>query len=258
MQGVRVLVADNHEIARLGVRSILNCQSGYELCGEAGDGSQLLEAVETLKPDVVITELVMRGRNILSVLRELFSRAPNQRVLALTYCESERLAEEALRIGVRGILLKSDVGELRAAVTAITNGGVYFTRRMTKMLLNGFLRREGSPAVDVRYSRILTTRENEIVEAIAQGMSNRKMSDMFGVAVKTIESHRSSIMRKLDLHSIPELVIYAVRNNIASTRVESMTAPDQAHVKVDHQIIEAIEPEDCPGRADTLVATSAA
>jgi DNA-binding NarL/FixJ family response regulator len=225
MRCVRILVADNHEIERLGIRSILDTHPGHEVCGEAGDSQQLIKKVEELKPDLVLAELVMLGLN--DAVKEIFHRVPEQKILGLTRCESEALAETALRLGVRGILLKSDPSsDLTAAVRTVTDGGLYLTRQVSEMLLEGFLRGNCSHG-DVRYSKLLTPRESEVVKAIACGMSNRQMSHAFDVAVKTIESHRSGIMRKLHLHSTAELVLYALRNAMLPVS-PSDTSEDQA------------------------------
>lgn len=216
MERVRILIADNHEIVRMGLRSVLESQTGYEVCGEAASGQELIGQVKMLSPDVVITELSMRGLDGLNAAREILRHTPHQKILVLTRCNSEALAREALQAGIRGLLLKSDaLIEVLAAVPALVSGRLYFTPRISEMLLQGYLRKNESPAADIRYAGLLTARENEIVKAIACGMTNRELSQVLAIAIKTIETHRCNIMRKLDLHSAAELVLYALRNNLA-------------------------------------------
>jgi DNA-binding NarL/FixJ family response regulator len=226
MESVRILVADNHEIVRLGVRSILQSELGWEICGEAANAEQLVERVEALKPDIVVTELVMPGASLLDAVLRILSARPDQKILAFTHYNSEALALKALQAGIRGLLLKSDAGsELRAAIDAVTRGGLYFARTISETILQGFLQGDESFAADLRYSRILTARENDILAAIACGMSNRRTSKILAVSAKTVENHRSNIMRKLDLHSAAELVLYALRNHIILVNDRRMASP---------------------------------
>ena len=226
MESVRILVADNHEIVRLGVRSILQSEPGWEVCGEAANAEQLVERVEALQPDIVVTELVMVHASVLDAVRKILGSTPDQKILAFTHCNSEALALEAVKAGIRGLLLKADMGsELRAAIDVITNGGLYFARAISEVMLQGFLQGDESSAADVRYSRLLTAREHEILAAIASGMSNRKISKALAVSTKTVETHRSNIMRKLDLHSAAELALYALRNNIIAVNGQRMASP---------------------------------
>ena len=214
MQRVRILIADNHEIVRMGLQSALESRAGYGVCGDAASGPELIDAEKKLSPDLVITELTARGLDGLHAAREILHRTPDRKILALTRCDSEMLAREALQIGVRGLLLKSDaLMEVLAAVPAILNGRLYFTRRISEMLLQGYLRRDESCAHS-RYAGLLTPRENEILKAIASGMTNRAISKLLAISPSTIETHRGNIMRKLDLHSVPQLLLYALRNNL--------------------------------------------
>ena len=215
MQTFRILVADNHEIARLGVRAVLSSHPEWEICGEAANGEELITEVEKARPDIVVTELAMRDAKGRNAVREILRRIPDQKILALTYCDSENLAQQALEAGVRGLLWKSDPAvELRAAIEAISHGALYFTRRISEMLLQRFRQVSGPNSKRARYGSRLTTREKEILRAIACGQSNRKISEALGLTPKTVESHRTNIMRKLDLHSVSEVVLYALRNNV--------------------------------------------
>lgn len=217
MRNIRILVADNHEIVRLGVRSILSFNPAWEVCGEAADAQELLGEVAQLSPDIVITELAISGSNGLNAIREILRRVPDQKILVLTYCDSELLAHHAIEAGVRGLLLKSDAAvELCAAIHALATGALYFTRRVSGMLLQGFRWITRPKSEYVRCCWILTGREEEMLKAVAYGLSNRKISETFGLTKKTVESHRVKIMRKLDLHSVSDVVLYALRNNLLS------------------------------------------
>jgi DNA-binding NarL/FixJ family response regulator len=217
MKKFRILVADSHEIARVGVRSIVSSHPRWEVCGEAADANELIGGVSNLTPDIVIMEPAMHGLDGLNAVREILQRVPDQKILAFTYCDSEVLARQALEAGVRGLLLKSDAAtELRAAIEALMKGAVYFTRRISEMLLQGFRQVSGHTSQYARSCLTLTVREKEVLRAIAGGLSNRRISVLFGLTRKTVETHRSNIMRKLDLHSIADMVLYAVRNNILS------------------------------------------
>jgi DNA-binding NarL/FixJ family response regulator len=217
MQRVRIVVADNHEIVRIGLRSVLESQPGYEVCGDAASGEELVEKEKRLSPDIVIMELSLRGLSGLNAAREILHCTPHQKILALTRCSSETLAQDALQVGIRGLLLKSDaLVEVLAALPAIVKGRLYFTRRISEMLLQGYLRRDESCATDGTYSGLLTPRENEIVKAIACGMTNGTISKILGISSSTVETHRCNIMRKLDLHSVTGLLLYAVRNRLLS------------------------------------------
>lgn len=217
MQNFRILVADDHEIVRLGVRSILSSQPELQVCGEASNAEELIVQAEKLRPDILITEIAAQRLNGLHAVRKILRILPDQKILALTACDSEALAQRALEAGIRGLLLKSDAAiELRAALEALIKGAMYLTRRVSEILLQGFLRQNGSSLSDVRQCMSLTAREKDIVKAIARGMSSRTISKHLGLTIKTVESHRINMMRKLDLHSVAEVVLYAVRNDMLS------------------------------------------
>lgn len=247
MKRARVLIADSHEIARLGIRALLESHPEYEVCGEAVDGSDLISQVSVLCPDVVVTELIMENVNGLDAARAILRLKPGQKILAFTYCDSEQLAQEALQSGIRGLLLKSDdAKDFYTALGTIRNGGLYFSDRMSGVLLRGFLRGSGAVCSDPRYSRILTSREIDIVKQIVSGRSSREIADFFSVSVNTIESHRTNIMRKLDVHSVAELVVYTVRNNVISIKrppAAVATAPNGIQRVFDRNHIELAQDE---------------
>ena len=214
MPALRILVADDHEVVRHGVRSLLEGRTGWEVCAEAADGREAVDKAIHLKADVVILDIGMPNLNGLEATRQILRSLPQARVLILTMHESEQVVREVLEAGARGFLLKSDAGrDLVAAVEALQRHKTFFTSKVAEMVLESFLKNKPRPA-DEAEREILTPREREIVQLLAEGKSTKEVAVALGLSVKTAETHRSNIMRKLGLHSISELVLYAVRNNI--------------------------------------------
>jgi DNA-binding NarL/FixJ family response regulator len=212
----KILIADDHEIVRRGLRSMMTGQADWEVVGEAITGRQAVEEARRLKPDVVIMDIGMPELNGLEATRQILKDQPTTEVLILTMHESEQLIREVLDTGARGYMLKSDAGrDLVAALEALRKHKPFFTTKVSEMVLTGFLR--GGPAieeVDDAPRLRLTPREREIVQLLAEGKSNKEVANSLNISVKTAETHRSRIMAKLGLRSIGELVRYAVRNRI--------------------------------------------
>lgn len=216
MGNLRVVVADDHEVVRKGLRSILEEQPGWEVTGEASDGREAVDKVKSLRPDVSVVDVGMPGLNGLEATRQMLRNDPQTRVLILTMHESDPLIREVLDAGARGYLLKSDASrDLVSAVDAIRKNKTYFTARVAQMVLDGYLDKKPRTAVetDVPTSR-LTPRQREIVQLLAEGKSSKEVAVALGLSVKTAETHRANIMRRLNCHSVSELVRYAIRNNI--------------------------------------------
>ena len=212
----RIFVADDHEVVRRGLCALLQAQPDWEICGEAGDGREALEKTQKLKPDVVILDIGMPSLNGLEATRQILKINPQTRVLILTLHYSDQVVREVLNAGARGFLLKSDAArDLVAAVEALRRDKTYFTSKVAAMVLEGFLKNGSPAAVAAPPTRgRLTPREREIVQLLAEGKSTKEVAVALGLSVKTAETHRSNIMRKLELHSVSDLVLYAVRNNI--------------------------------------------
>ena len=210
------LVADDHEVVRRGLCGLLGAQPDWEICGEAANGRDAVEKTLQLKPDVVILDVGMPILNGLEATRQILKANPQVKVLILTLHDSDQVVQEVLNAGARGFLLKSDAArDLVAAVEALRRDKIYFTPKVASMVLNGYLRRDGTPAApEARGRSRLTPREREIVQLLAEGKSSKEVAVALGLSVKTAETHRSNIMRKLELHSVSDLVLYAVRNNI--------------------------------------------
>src|SRR6266508_460369 len=211
----RILVADDHEVVRKGLISLLQAQPDWQVCGEAADGREAVDKAQQLKPDVVILDIGMPSLNGLEATRQILKTNPHARVLILTLHDSDQVVRDVLNAGARGFLLKSDAArDLIAAVEALQRGKVYFTPRVGAMVLEGFLHRDTAASPDPQTRSRLTPREREIVQLLAEGKSSKEVAVALGMSVKTAETHRSNIMRKLELHSISALVLYAVNNNI--------------------------------------------
>jgi DNA-binding NarL/FixJ family response regulator len=215
---LRILVADDHEIVRLGLRALLEAHNDWQVCAEGLTGRDAIEKVSQLKPDVVVMDISMPEMNGLDATREILKFAPRTEVLILTMHESEQVVREVLEAGARGYVLKTDAGRsLVAAVESLAQHRPFFTSRVSEMVLTGYLRGRGrAPEEDVSERSRLTPRERQIVQLLAEGKSNKEIGTALGISVKTAEAHRSNIMRKLDLHSISDLVRYAIRNKIVN------------------------------------------
>jgi DNA-binding NarL/FixJ family response regulator len=208
---MRILVADDHEVVRRGVRSLLEDQPGWSVAGEAQNGREAVEKAKELKPDVVLIDISMPELNGLEATRQILKAVPRTEVLILTRHDSEELAHEVLAAGARGYVLKSDAGRnLVAALDAVSQHKPFLTSTVSEMVLDGYLRNRE----EERAPRSLTPREREIVQLLAEGKSNKEVAMTLNISVKTVETHRAKVMQKLNFRSITELIHYAVRNRI--------------------------------------------
>ena len=214
MTKVRILLADDHEIVRRGLRALLETRQDWEICAEATTGREAVDQAIQHKPDVVVLDISMPELNGLEAARQITKAVPQAQVLILTMHDSEELVQELLNAGARGYVLKSDAGrELVAAVDAVRQHKPFFTSRVSEMVLDGYLKRADAGISEVKRAR-LTPREREIVQLLAEGKSNKEVAVALSISVKTAETHRANIMNKLGLHSVTELVRYAVRNKM--------------------------------------------
>lgn len=208
----RILVADDHEVVRRGLRAVLSARPEWEICAEATDGREAVERAKRLKPDLVIMDIGMPELNGLCATRQILRELPRTEVLILTMHESEHVIREVLDAGAHGFILKSDAGcELVAAVDSLLQHKLAFTSRVSEMMLHGYL--NGTLSKPTDYAR-LTAREQEVIQLLAEGKSNKEVATALNISVKTAESHRSHVMAKLGLRNWGELVLYAVRNGI--------------------------------------------
>ncbi len=209
MNTLRILIADDHAMVREGLRALIEEQSGWAVCGEAVSGREAVAKARELKPDIVVMDFAMPELNGVEATRQIHAALPQTEVLILSMHESEELVREMLAVGARGYVLKSDAGHaLVDALKSLAEHKPYFTLKVSALVLQGYLNPQ------LRHGSKLTPREREIVQLIAEGKSTKEVADKLGISVKTAETHRSNAMSKLDLHSVSELVRYAIRNKI--------------------------------------------
>ena len=215
MNPLRILLADDHEIVRRGLVSLLKSHAGWEVCAEAQDGRQAVQKAKELRPEVVILDIGMPNLNGLEAARQILHDNAQSKVLILTITDADEMVRAVLAAGARGFVLKSDAArDLVAAVEALQSNKTFFTSRVAEMVLGGFLGRNRPTADGEVTLPSLTPREREIVQLLAEGKSTKEVACHLNLSVKTAETHRSNIMRKLNLHSVSGLVLYAVRNNM--------------------------------------------
>jgi DNA-binding NarL/FixJ family response regulator len=216
---LRILIADDHEVARGGIRALLESHPGWEVCGEAKDGREAVEFASQLNPDLILLDIGMPNLNGLEAARQILAAAPEVAILILTMHDSDQVVREVLRAGARGFLLKSDAGrELVAAVEALQRQRTFFTTRVSQLVLEGYLdrdtREDGRKVKCAEVGDVLTGREREVIQLLAEGKTSKEVAVTLHLSVKTAETHRTNLMRKLGLHSVADLTRYAVRNGI--------------------------------------------
>ena len=212
---LRILVADDHDVMRIGIRELLGTRDGWEICAEARDGKDAVAKAEQLQPDIVILDVNMPEMNGLEVARRIRKKFPETEVLMISFDYSDYLIREIVAAGARGFVVKGDSErDLISAVEALANHRSYFTPRANDVVLGRVPGSNQGDGVHEIVRRRLTPRELEIVQLLAEGKSSKEVAVSLAISVKTADTHRANIMRKLDLHSVTELVRYAVRNQI--------------------------------------------
>ncbi len=213
MSGLRILIADDHEVARQGIRALLESHPGWEVCAEAKDGREAVELATNSQPDIALLDIGMPNLNGLDAARQILAMSPAIRILILTMHDAEQVVREVLAAGARGFVLKSDAArDLVAAVDALQHRRTFFTTRVTQMVLNGYLHQEKESQPSAK--TVLTPREREVIQLLAEGKTSKEVAVALKLSVKTAETHRTNLMRKLDLHSVADLTLYAIRNGI--------------------------------------------
>jgi len=209
MKRIRILLADDHAVVRQGFRMILSAHSDLEIVGEAGNGREAVELAATLRPDVVVMDVAMPELNGIEATRRLTADNPHTRVVALSMHKDSVYVREILRAGARGYLLKDSVADdLVAAVRAVAAGEGYLSPGVSNAVLDDYRKHVTNP-ID-----LLSSREREVLQMLAEGKTNKEIAVVLKLSVYTVEAHRGRIMEKLNVHSINELVRFAVRNGL--------------------------------------------
>lgn len=215
MKRLRILVADDHDLIRRGVKALLEPRSDWEVCGEAKTGREAVTKAEELKPDVLILDISMPDLNGVEAARRIRKASAHTEILILSMHYSDQLIREIVHAGVRGYIVKSDSDrDLVIAVETLARHKPFFGPHATELILGSF--NLGGPVKEVPefVSDRITSREREIIQLLAEGKSSKEVASFLGISFKTAETHRANVMRKLELHSVSELVRYAVRNQI--------------------------------------------
>lgn len=216
-QRIRLLLVDDHTLLRQALRMMLEAQDSLEIVGEATNGRDAVDAADRLRPDVVLMDMVMPGLNGIEATRQIVRHTPGARVLILTaYLEDDRLLE-ALRAGAAGyVVKKSDLDELLLAIQSVYRGNTYFSADVSaEIAVNEVMMQAKQPEPKAGYE-LLTGREREVLQLIAEGASSKEISTKLAVSEKTVSTHREHIMAKLDLHNVADLTRYAIREGIAN------------------------------------------
>ena len=214
---LRILLADDHELVRRGIRELLQAHRSWKVVGQAANGVEAVEKAKKLRPDVAILDIGMPAMDGLEATRQLREAAPNTRVLILTMHDSDQMVRRVLEAGAKGFVLKSDLAAyLTRAVRAVSQDKVFLTPKVSEIVLNGFLNKEKIPTRRGGFQAQPTPRETEIIRLLGEGKSNKEIASALGITARTVETHRAKIMLKLGFHSIAELVHYAIHNQLVS------------------------------------------
>jgi DNA-binding NarL/FixJ family response regulator len=215
MEPLRLVVADDHDIVRRGLRDLLEQQVGWKVVAEAANGKEAIEKVLKTQPDVAVLDIQMPAVNGLEAARQIVKSGSKTRILILTMHESGTLIREMLDAGVRGCVLKTDAArDLVSAVAALRYNRTFFSSQIEEMVLDGYLKKVKKPdGMELSASR-LTPRQRDVLKLLAEGKTSSEAAAALGMSIKTAETHRAALMRRLNCHSISDLVRYAVRNKI--------------------------------------------
>jgi DNA-binding NarL/FixJ family response regulator len=213
---VRVLLADDHGIVRRGLHYLLERSPGFEVIGEAGDGREAVRLAEELNPDVIVMDIAMPNLNGIDATAQIVRRRPETGVIILSMHSDETYLVRALSAGAKGYLLKDSAeADLIRAVQAVSQGRPFFSPAIAQTLLEDYMRRLQQQNLKDSYD-LLTDREKEVLQLLAEGKSNKEVASLLSLSLYTVETHRSNLMQKLNLHSTAEIVLYAVRKKIIS------------------------------------------
>jgi DNA-binding NarL/FixJ family response regulator len=216
MKTIRIVLADDHTVVRKGLRLLLENQPGFQVLADAADGRETVRLVEELNPDVVVMDVAMPNLNGIEAARQISSKLPQVAVVFLSMHSDEGYVLKALKAGARAYLLKDSAEQdLINAVKAVSEGKAFFSPAISKMLVEDYVRQMQDRKVEDSYD-LLTTREREVLQLLAEGKSNKEVATALNLSLYTVETHRSNILQKLNLHSGAELILYAIRKGVIS------------------------------------------
>lgn len=213
---IRVFLADDHAVVRDGLRLLLQAHPGIDVVGDAGDGKEVVRLVAALKPDIVVMDVAMPGMNGIEATRRIQEVCPSARVIMLSMHSSPEYAIRALEAGARGYVLKESAGqEVARAVRAVADGRRYLTERLSDEMMDGYVGRGLQPRSCDSLER-LTSREREVLQMVVDGKSSSEIAKVLFLSPKTVETYRSRLMQKLDIHDVPSLVKFAVQRGLTT------------------------------------------
>jgi two-component system response regulator NreC len=211
---IRIILADDHAVMRRGLRLVLEQQQDFQVLGEASDGREAVSLAESLKPEVAVLDITMKNLNGIEAARQISAKQLGVAIIVLSMHSDEGYVLSALKAGARGYLLKeSPEADLIQAIRSVSEGKAFFSPAVSRMLVEDYVRQLQDKDIDDSYD-LLTARERELLQLIAEGKSNKDIANMLNLSVYTVETHRSNILTKLNLHSVPELILYAVRKGV--------------------------------------------
>jgi DNA-binding NarL/FixJ family response regulator len=211
---IRILLGDDHAVIRRGLRLVLQEQEDFAVVGEAGDGREAVDLAETLRPDVAVLDVTMPNLNGIEAARQISAKQLGTAIVMLSMHSDESFVLRALKAGARGYVLKeSRDNELISAIRLVAEGKSYFSPTVSRMLVEEYVRQLRDKDIEDSYE-LLTAREREILQLVAEGKSNKDIANLLNLSLYTVETHRGNILEKLNLHSLPELILYAVRKGV--------------------------------------------
>ena len=209
---IRLLIADDHPLVRRGLRSLLGTHDGWEVCGEACTGTEAVQMVKELRPEILITDISMPDMGGFDAIRQIHAFDPNIGILMLTMHDSETMLRGAMEAGAHGYVLKSDLdNRLIDAVEALCEGRAFFSPGISQTVMKNFIRGEHTGTQD---PNVLTPRQREVLKLLARGKSNKEVASELGISTRTAETHRLQIMNRLKVRTLSEMVLFAVRNHL--------------------------------------------
>lgn len=211
---IRIILADDHVVMRRGLRLLLEQQEDFQVLGEAGDGREAVKLAELLKPDVAVLDITMPNMNGVEAAHQISAKQLGVAIIVLSMHADEGYVLRALKAGARGYLLKeSPEADFIRAIRSVSEGKAFFSPLVSRLLVEDYVRQLQEKDIEDSYE-LLSLREREIFQLIAEGKTNKDVANMLNLSLYTVETHRSNILEKLNLHSVPELILYAVRKGV--------------------------------------------